>query len=85
MQSIKLNSHVGEDGILHLDVPVGLIDAELEVTVIFKQVTSVRKTPEELGWSPDFFERTAGALKDDPLVRYPQGELQERNWNDLST
>jgi hypothetical protein len=43
------------------------------------------KTPEELGWSPGFFERTAGCFEDEPLVRYPQGEPEERNWNDLST
>ena len=29
------------------------------------------KTPEGLGWQPDFFESTAGSLADDPLVRYP--------------
>jgi len=45
---------------------------------------AVTKTPEELGWSPGFFERTAGCFQDEPLVRYPQGELQERNWDDLS-
>lgn len=45
--------------------------------------TANAKTPEELGWPPGFFERTAGCLKDEPLIRYPQGELQERNWDDL--
>lgn len=33
-----------------------------------------QKTPEELGWTPGFFEQTAGCLQDEPLVRYPQGE-----------
>lgn len=45
---------------------------------------AVTKTPEELGWPPGFFERTAGSFEDEPLIRYPQGELQERNWDDLS-
>lgn len=44
---------------------------------------AVAKTPEELGWPPGFFERTAGCFEDEPLIRYPQGELQERNWDDL--
>ncbi|GAA6620738.1 GNAT family N-acetyltransferase [Scytonema sp. NUACC26] len=35
-------------------------------------------SPEELGWSPGFFEQTAGALQDDPLIRYSQGEYEER-------
>lgn len=36
------------------------------------------KTPEELGWQPGFFESTAGCLEDHPLVRYPQGEYEQR-------
>ncbi|MEH2442011.1 ribbon-helix-helix domain-containing protein [Nostoc sp.] len=36
------------------------------------------KTPEELGWPPDFFEQTAGCLQDDPLVRYPQSDYEMR-------
>ncbi len=33
MQSITLHSRVGSDGILHLEVPVGVTDTELEVTL----------------------------------------------------
>lgn len=85
MQSIKLRSHVGSDGILHLDIPVGVHDAELEVTVTVQPIAPPEaKTPEELGYPPDFFERTAGSFQDEPLVRYPQGKLQERNWDELS-
>jgi plasmid stability protein len=46
---------------------------------IASQVTStVAKIPEELGWPPGFFERTFGCLRDDPIVRWPQGEYEER-------
>ena len=84
MQSITLRSHVGKDGILHLDVPVGVHDAEIEVTVTIRPVApSQAKTPEELGYPPSFFDRTAGSFQDAPLVRYPQGELQERSWDEL--
>lgn len=81
MQSITLRSHVGEDGILHLDVPVGVHDAELEVTVTLKAVTPKMeaKTPVEDGWSPGFFERTFGAWQGEPLVREPQGEYPLRD------
>ena len=80
MQSIKVRSHVGSDGILHLDIPVGVHDAELEVTLTVQPVDRQpeAKTPEELGWSPGFFEKTFGSLRDQPLEREPQGELQER-------
>ena len=46
---------------------------------------AVTKTPEELGWSPGFFERTAGCFEGEPLVRYPQGKPEERNWELSST
>lgn len=51
MQSITLRSHVGSDGILHLEVPVGLTDAELEVTVTVQFVTStaIEDRPKEKG------------------------------------
>ncbi|WP_460206734.1 hypothetical protein [Scytonema sp. NUACC21] len=38
------------------------------------------KTPEELGWSPDFFERTAGKWEGEPLIRSEQGEYEQRLW-----
>ena len=80
MQSITLRSHVGTDGILHLDVPVGLHNTDLEVTVTLKAVTpKMVKTPEELGWPPGFFERTAGAWQGEPLTRGAQGEYEKRD------
>ena len=80
MQSIKVRSHVGSDGILHLDVPVGIHDVDLEVIVTVQSVTALKvKTPEELGYPTDFFERTFGCLRDEHLEQEPQGELQERS------
>lgn len=80
MQSITLRSHVGEDGILQISVPIGMIDVDLEVMVIVQPIvkTESAKTPEELGWPPGFFERTFGAWEGEPLIRGDQGELQER-------
>ncbi|MBK9710361.1 MAG: hypothetical protein IPO81_03360 [Kouleothrix sp.] len=66
MNSLKLRSHVGADGVLNLRVPVGVTDTEVEVIVVFQMVEQVQtsKTPEELGWPPGFFERTAGSIPD---------------------
>jgi hypothetical protein len=36
------------------------------------------KSPEDLGWTPGFFERTAGSWQGEPLVRAPQEEASER-------
>ncbi len=38
-----------------------------------------KKSPEELGWPPGFFERTAGAWQGEPLVREPQGKYEDRD------
>ncbi len=81
MQSITLQSHVGADGVLKLQVPVGIANADLEVMVVVQPITpaSAHKTPGDLGWSPGFFERTAGGWQGEPLVREPQGEYEIRD------
>ncbi|MEM6614435.1 MAG: hypothetical protein AAF652_19740 [Cyanobacteria bacterium P01_C01_bin.72] len=38
MESIKVRQRVGQDGILHLDIPVGLKDLDIEVMVIYQPV-----------------------------------------------
>jgi hypothetical protein len=81
MQSITLRSHVGVDGVLKLQVPVGIINADLEVMVVVQPIlpTSAHKMPEDRGWPPGFFEQTFGCLQDAPLVREPQGEYEVRD------
>ena len=67
---------------------IGLNDAGIEVqfiATIQPVILAKAKTPEYLGYPPDFFEKTAGRFQDEPLVQYPQGQLQERNWDDLFT
>ena len=39
MQSIKVRSRVGADGMLHLQVPVGIKDIDLEVIVVFQRIS----------------------------------------------
>jgi hypothetical protein len=74
MKTIKLRSRVGSDGTLHLDLPVGLSDTELEITVTIEAIEP--ETEKELGWSPQFFERTAGAWEGEAMVREPQKEYE---------
>jgi hypothetical protein len=38
MESIKVRQRVGQDGMLHLDIPVGLTDRDIEVVVIYQPV-----------------------------------------------
>jgi len=81
MQIITLRSHVGEDGIMHLQVPVGKTDVDLEVVVIIQPSVPAKKAnpPEARGWPLGFFERTAGAWQGEPLTRGAQGEYEKRD------
>lgn len=78
MQTIKLRSHVGEDGILHLDVPIGILDTDLEITVTVQPVTAEQiDTSQGKGWPPGFFEETFGSFKDDPIVIDSEGVFDD--------
>ena len=74
MQSIKLQTHVGDDGLLQIKLPVGIKNQDLEIIVIYQPINQNPKRT----WSPGFFERTFGAWQGEPLVRESQGELPER-------
>ncbi len=80
MKSIKLNKKVGTDGILHLDIPIEIIDTEVEIMVIYQalQPPAQLNTPEELGYPPNFFEETYGSCASDPIVIDSEGEFEER-------
>jgi hypothetical protein len=80
VQAIRLNSRVGADGTLRLEVPVGLANAEVEVVIIIqaRRPGPAESSPESRGWPPGFFEETAGCLRDDPIERAPQGEYEVR-------
>ena len=76
MTSIKLNSHIGPDGVLTLALPAELWNKDVEVVV--KPLAANALSPEDRGWPPGFFERTAGAWSGELLVREPQGEYEAR-------
>ncbi len=51
MESIKIRSHVGQDGILHLDIPVKMTDTEIEVTLTIQKITPQK------AWMPGIFKK----------------------------
>lgn len=80
MQSIKLQSYVGSDGILKLEIPVDVVDTDLEVLVVVQPISfTSTTTPEKLGWPPGFFEHVAGGWIGEPLIREEQGEYETRD------
>ena len=79
MQTVKLQSHVGEDGILRLELPLDVVNTDVELLIVFQPILPKQQSSEALGWPPDFFEETFGSFKDEPLERPPQGEFEIRN------
>ena len=45
MEKIKLQQTVGQDGILHLHIPTGIADRELEITIIYQPIPPVKPIP----------------------------------------
>lgn len=41
MESVKVHQRVGRDGVLHLEIPLGLVDQDVEVMVIYQPVAEV--------------------------------------------
>ena len=70
MDTIKVRTYVGSDGILKLEIPVSVTNRNLEVVVV---VQPTEMQTDELGWPLGFFEETYGSLADDPIERGPQG------------
>lgn len=75
METVKLQSRVGKDGILKLEVPVNMTDTDLEVLLVVQPIETEQTGRDK--WL-DFLEQTAGILGDDPMARPPQGDYEVR-------
>lgn len=78
MQTIELEAHTNADGLLKLEVPVGVANSDVDVVVIVQPKTNAT-TDEARGWPPGFFKETAGSLANDPtFMRHDQGAYEIR-------
>ncbi|MGI0494960.1 hypothetical protein ACN4EG_24510 [Alkalinema pantanalense CENA528] len=66
MTSIKIHQRVGADGILHLDIPVGIVERDVEVIVTYQLVASPPVTGHVL-------KKFYGICADDPIILDEQG------------
>lgn len=69
MQSIKVRQRIGADGILHLEIPVGMTEREVEVVVTYQAIDSDAQIP---------LSQFYGCIQDETFIRHPQGEQPER-------
>ncbi len=76
MDRLVVQSRVGSDGVLHIDIPVGKDEADREVQVTIDPVQpGPPMTQEE--WR-QFVMETAGSITDPTFVRHEQGEYELR-------
>lgn len=80
MQTITTEAHVGADGILRIEVPIGMTDMIFDVVIVAQPRTNgnIAQTWEPRKWPPNFFERIFGGWQGEPLERAPQGEYEQR-------
>jgi len=78
MKSIKLQTHISEDGVLQLHVPTELANSDVEVTIVPRSPSAQQTSPEELGYSPEFINTVLGGWEGEPLARPEQPPYQER-------
>ncbi|MBE9143672.1 hypothetical protein [Planktothrix mougeotii] len=75
MESIQFKGHIGQDGILRVQMPAEFKDRDLEGIVCF-QVSD--ETLKHEDWQPGFFEEVIGGWVGEPLVRENQGQYEMR-------
>ena len=74
METIKLVTRVGADGVLKVETPVSVRNANCDVIIVY----TVRPTSPQEDWEA-FVNATYGSLADDPLVRPEQLPLETRD------
>ncbi len=72
METIKVKTHVGNDGILKLQLPVGFSNSDLEIVVVVQSTPVQPNNFDRAEWLV-FVESTAGSLANDPIERGTQG------------
>ena len=76
MQSLTLRTRVGKDGILKVETPIGITNADLEIILIVQRAENAHPLSE---WPVDFFTDVVGGWEGARLVREPQGTYETRN------
>lgn len=72
MATFTVKCKAGEDGVLHLDVPCGFPNAELDVTL------TVQPHSTQDGWPADFFEKVLGGWQGEFPPLGDEGGFEDR-------
>ena len=81
--TIEIKAVTGVDGVLHLDVPTGLPETEIEGRLVVTPVAANLLDHKAFGkeWPKGFFEATAGRWHGE-LERGEQGAFDRRAWDE---
>jgi len=74
METHKLQTYVGSDGILKVELPIGVGDVDCDVVVVY----TVQPKQQREDWAT-FVNATYGSLAHDPLERPNQLPLEVRD------
>jgi hypothetical protein len=74
METIKLQTHIGADGILKVEMPIGARDVDCDVVIVY----TIQDRNEREDWAA-FIEATYGSLADDPIERPAPLPLEVRD------
>jgi hypothetical protein len=75
MIRMVVKSRVGEDGVFHVDVPLGQAEANREVQLTIESTAAEPMTQEE--WR-EFIASIAGSVTDSTFQRHEQGDYETR-------
>ena len=75
MNRVTIRSRVNSDGVVRVDVPVGIAEIDREVEVTIEPVAQAAMGQSE--WK-EFIAATAGCISDPTFVRHEQGEYEHR-------
>ena len=83
MENQKIRTHVGEDGMLHINFPNSTKHMDVEVMIVYHTIREHiinpdDKTSEGLGYSANFIHNVLGSWEGEPLVRSEQPYYEHR-------
>jgi hypothetical protein len=80
MGTIQIQSRVGKDGVLSLEVPLGSAEANTDVIVTIRPTEPASTPPPVEAWH-EFVQHTYGSCATLGLEEPTDLPLQQRNWD----
>ena len=77
METIRFRTHIGSDGVLKIEAPVGVTDVDAEVVLVY----TVQDPKLNNDWEA-FVNATYGILADDPIERPEELPADVRDWSE---